>query len=117
MSKKILAQHGVTKVDIINAESSRSFRDLVGAGVVAVRGAALVEEVNADGNAVTFPYVFTEDGEAYGGNSATIRKGVEGLIDLMDDAAEGEHYGIEIESRQSNNAGHSDFLMLKVRAI
>lgn len=112
MAKKILSQTDtITKLDIINSEASKSFRELVGADPVPVKGAALIEDANKDGVITQFAYVFCNDGVVFGGNSATIYRGVDGLIDLMGDDPEAK-YAITVDERPT--ASGREFLSLRI---
>ena len=109
--KKILSStDSITKIDIINAEASQSFKDMPKDGVK-VKGVALVEDVNKDGEVGQFAYIFTPDGNVYGGNSATVYRACEGLIDLMSDDPNGD-FNVRVNSRPTN--GGRDFLTLTV---
>lgn len=105
----------ITKLDIINAEASQSFRELASAtSPVEVKGAAIIEDVNKDGEVGQFAYVFCENGRVYGGNSATVRRSVEGLIDVIEDDP-AIKYGVSIDSRPT--ASGREFLSLIVTAL
>ena len=110
MKKIIKSTDTITKLDIINAEASQSFKDLPADGVD-VHGVALVEDVNKDGEIGQFAYVFTPYGEVYGGNSATIYRACDGLIDLMTDEPEGA-FRVKVNSRPT--AGGREFLTLTI---
>lgn len=113
--KKILSKtDSISKLDIINAEASKSFRELVGKPVFAVKGAALIEDANKDGEVTKFAYVFGDDGVVFGGNSATVYRGVDSLIDLIGDDPEVK-YGITVDERPT--ASGRDFLSLRVVAL
>ena len=93
--KKILSStDSITKMDIINAEASQSFKDMP-----------------KDGEVGQFAYIFTPDGDVYGGNSATVYRACEGLIDLMADDPNGD-FNVRVNSRPTN--GGRDFLTLTV---
>lgn len=110
--KNIKESYNVTKLDIINAETSLPFRELKGQ-TVAVKAAALVED-EKDGELDLYAYIFAEDGAVYGGNSDTIRRAVSSLIDLMADE-EGKQYGASVIGRQS--ASGREFLTLHISEI
>ena len=115
MKKIITKTSNISKLDIINAEASQSFRELAGeAAPVGVKGAAIIEDVNKDGEVGQFAYVFCDGGRVYGGNSATIRRSVEALIDLIEDDASIE-YGVAVDSRPT--ASGREFLSLRVTTI
>lgn len=113
MAKQIVNQHGVTKLDIINAENSRSFRDLKG-NTVEITGAALITDTNKEGEEVDYSYVFAKDGTVYGGNSATIYRAVEGIIDLMSDD-ENKHYAVTVDGRTATSG--REFLSLRISEV
>ena len=109
--KKILnSTDSITKLDIINAEASQSFKEVPSEGVLA-KGVALIEDVNKDGEVEKFAYLFTPDGDVYGGNSATIYRACEGLIDLMNDDPE-QTYRVKVNSRPTS--GGREFLTLTI---
>lgn len=110
MAKQLIKSHGVGKLEIINAENSRSFRDLKGT-TVEVTGAALITDTNKAGETVDFAYLFAKDGAVYGGNSATIYRAIEGLIDLMEEDAD-KHYTATVDGRQATSG--REFLSLRV---
>lgn len=115
MKKIIVKTSNISKLDIINAESSQSFRELAGATEpVAVKGAAIIEDTNKDGEVGQFAYVFCEGGRVYGGNSATIRRSVEALIDVIEEDASIE-YGVTVDSRPT--ASGREFLSLRVTTL
>ena len=99
--KEIKNSYGVTKVDIINAEASKGYKELVGR-VEIVRGAAIINEPDENGVVNTFAYIFTESGEVYGGNSATVARTVDSIIDLLSDE-DGNKYGVTVDARESDN--------------
>lgn len=113
MAKTIIKAHGVGKLEIINAENSRSFRDLKGQ-TVEVTGAALITDVNKAGEEVDFAYLFAKDGSVYGGNSATIYRAVDGLIDLMDEDSS-KHYAATTDGRSA--ASGREFLSLRISEV
>ena len=110
--KKILNSINVTKLDIINAESSQSFKSAVGADVP-VKGVALIEEPDREtGEAKQFAYIFAEDGAVYGGNSATVYRSCENLIELMKENKT-THYIFTVVSAPT--ASGREFLSLRLR--
>ena len=110
--KTILSSINVTKLDILNAEASQSFKALVDSKAV-VKGAALIEEPSREtGEAVKYAYIFAEDGNVYGGNSATIYRSVDGLIDLMSDDPDAK-YSISVVSAPTANG--REFLSLRIK--
>lgn len=113
MAKNIIKAHGVGKLQIVNAENSRSFRDLKGQ-TVEVSGAALITDVNKAGEEVDFAYLFAKDGTVYGGNSSTIYRAVDGLIDLLDDD-ENKHYAATADGRTA--ASGREFLTLRISEV
>ena len=115
MAKKILNSVNVTKLDIINAESSQSFKKAVGQPAIAIKGAALIEEPDREtGEEKKFAYIFAEDGAVYGGNSATIYRSVENLIELIEDD-ETKHYGFTVASAPTANG--REFLSLRIKEL
>lgn len=108
MKKIIKATSTVSKLDIINAEASKSFKSLPADGVT-IKGVALVEDINNEGEVGQFAYIFTPDGIVYGGNSATIYRACEGLIDLMNED-EGTEYHAIVNKTPTN--GGREFLTL-----
>ena len=113
MAKNIIKAHGVGKLEIINAENSRSFRELKGQ-TVEVTGAALITDTNKAGETVDFAYLFSKDGSVYGGNSATIYRAVDGLIDLMDEDA-AKKYAATADGRSA--ASGREFLSLRISEV
>lgn len=113
MAKQIIKSYGVGKLEIINAENSRSFRDLKGT-TVEITGAALITDVNKAGETVDFAYIFAADGAVYGGNSATIYRAVEGLIDLLEDE-DGKTYCATVDGRQATSG--REFLSLRISEL
>ena len=109
--KKITKQtSNISKLDIINAEASQSFKEIPEAGVK-VHGIALITDVNRDGKEEDFAYLFAEDGAVYGGNSATIYRACDGLIDIIEEEPE-ETYIAKVNSRPTQSG--RDFLTLTV---
>lgn len=111
MKKIINKTDSISKLDIINAEASQSFKAMPEDGV-SVHGVAIIEDVNKDGEVGEFAYIFTPDGAVYGGNSATIRRACENLIDLMSDEPD-EEFTASVNSRPTSNG--REFLTLTVR--
>lgn len=111
MAKKILDSINVTKLDIINAESSQSFKAAVGKDIP-VKGVALIEEPDREtGEAKHYAYIFADDGAVYGGNSATIYRSAENLIELMGDD-ENKKYSFTVASAPT--ASGREFLSLRI---
>ncbi len=113
MAKTIIKAHGVGKLEIINAENSRSFKDLKGQ-TVELKGAALITDVAKNGETVDFAYLFAEDGAVYGGNSSAIYRSVEGLIDLMDED-DSKVYAATVDGRTATSG--REFLSLRVSEV
>lgn len=112
--KTIKEKANITKLDIINSEVSRPFKELVGVEV-AVKGAAIVEEPDENGEVKEYSYLYAEDGTIYGGNSATIKRAISNLIDLLtDDEESGEKYKATVDARKSAN--DREFLSLRIIA-
>jgi hypothetical protein len=80
--KKIVKMSRVTELDIINAESSESFKSAAG-HTVPMLGAAIVTD-DKSGEEEYFSYLFGADGSVYGGNSDTVRGPIEQIIDYME---------------------------------
>lgn len=110
MKKIIKSTETITKLDIINAEASQSFKEIPSEGVI-VKGVALIEDVNKDGELENFAYIFTPDGSVYGGNSATVYRACDGLIDVMEDDPESE-FRVKVNSRPTS--GGREFLTLTI---
>lgn len=110
--KKILESINVTKLDIINAESSQSFKAAVGKDIP-VKGVALIEEPDREtGEAKRYAYIFAESGEVFGGNSATVYRSAENLIELMQDDDK-KHYAFTVVSAPT--ASGREFLSLRIK--
>lgn len=109
MAKKIISSANVTKIDILNAEASEGFKAMIGQRVI-VRGAAIIQE-DHDGGVETYAYLFGVNGEVFGGNSDTIKRSVDQLIDLMNDDPD-IVYAATVESRPSSSG--RDFYTMKV---
>lgn len=112
--KKIIDSANVTKLDILNAESSQSFKAAVGENIE-ITGAALIEEPDREtGEAKKYAYLFAADGAVYGGNSATVYRSVEGLIDLMHDD-EKARFAFTVVSAPT--ASGREFLSLRIKPL
>lgn len=108
MKKIINSTKTITKLDIINAEASKSFKVIPEEGVT-VKGVALIEDVNNEGEVGQFAYIFTPDGVVYGGNSATVYRACEGLIDLMNADEDATYHAVV--NKTLTNSGR-EFLTL-----
>lgn len=96
----IIASHNVSKLDVINSTSSKSFKDVMPTDVIIVTGCAVVED-EKDGQ---FAYLYTKDGEVYGGNAANAIKLVHDLIGLFTDPDESaDAYGVSVRPGTSNS--------------
>lgn len=114
MAKTIINAINVSKLDIINAESSQSFKKAVGAEIV-INGAALIAEPDREtGEEKRYAYIFADDGAVYGGNSATIYRSVENLIDLM---AEDDKTKYSFTVASAPTANGREFLSLRIKAL
>ena len=114
--KKTLSAVNVTKLDITNAESSQSFKALLGQPATTIKGAAIIEEADREtGEAKQYAYIFADDGAVFGGNSATVRRQVENLIDLMQDDEDDTKYGFTVTSAPTANG--REFLSLRIVAV
>ena len=112
--KNTIAKVNVTELDIINAESSQSFRKAVGVDVK-VKGAALIEEPDREtGELKQYAYIFADDGAVYGGNSATVYRSVEALIALMEKEPK-KHYAFTVASAPT--ASGREFLSLRLKEV
>ena len=113
MAKTIIDAVNVSKLDIINAESSQSFKAAVGKDTP-VKGVALIEEPDREtGEAKRYAYIFAESGEVYGGNSATVYRSAENLIELIKDDA--KKYAFTVVSAPT--ASGREFLSLRIREV
>lgn len=110
MAKTIIKSVNVTKIDILNAEASSPFKDLIGK-TASVNGAAIVTDTKQDGTTGEYAYIFSEDGFVYGGNSASVHRIVDGLIDVMTEDANGK-YSVTVESRPTSSG--RDFLTMRI---
>jgi len=108
MAKRIIKSSRVSKLDIINAESSQGFKSAVGEAIP-VLGAAIIED-DKNGETDQFAYIFGADGSVYGGNSDTVRNSLDAFIDYMEENPDTE-FTAEIISRPSSNG--RDFLTVK----
>ena len=112
--KTTIAKVNVSELDIINAESSQSFRKAAGVDVK-VKGAALIEEPDREtGEQKQYAYIFAEDGAVYGGNSATVYRSVEALIGLMEKEPK-KHYAFTVVSAPT--ASGREFLSLRLKEV
>lgn len=74
----------ITQKDLFNMKSaSASMKDFVGAKIQAV-GAAMVVDVDENGEDATFNYIMDSDGNYYSGSSVVVRKSMGDLIDMID---------------------------------
>lgn len=112
MAKEIIKSAHVTKLDILNAEASAGFKALIGQKVT-VSGAAIIQDERNDGTVDTYGYLFGENGEVFGGNSDTIKRSIDQLIDLMNED-DGTKYAATVESRPTSSG--RDFYTMKVFA-
>lgn len=113
MAKKIINSINVTKLDIINAESSESFKKAIG-NSIPVGGVAIIEDADREtGEPRNYAYIFAKDGNVYGGNSATICRACEMLIEAMNDEPS-KDYNVNVVSAPT--ASGREFLSLRVSA-
>lgn len=113
MAKKIINSINVTKLDVINAESSESFKKAIGKEIP-VGGVAIIEDADREtGEARNYAYIFAKDGGVYGGNSATITRACDMLIDAMTEEPNKE-YSVNVVSAPT--ASGREFLSLRVNA-
>ena len=112
--KTTINKVNVSELDIINAESSQSFKKVVGAEAK-VKGAALIEEPDREtGELKKYAYIFADDGAVYGGNSATIYRSTEALIALMEKDPK-KHYAFTVASAPTANG--REFLSLRLKEV
>lgn len=113
MAKKIIKSINVTKLDIINAESSESFKKVIGQPIP-VSGVAIIEDEDRETHEPrNYAYIFAKDGEVYGGNSATITRACDMLIDTMSEEPN-NNYTVNVVSAPT--ASGREFLSLRVSA-
>lgn len=98
--------YGMTKKDIINAEtSSIALQTLENGAVIEIRGAAVTETADMEtGEARNVGYMACTDGQIYGCVSATAIKSIEGIVDLFTDEAENgvDKLNVKVIKRKSN---------------
>ena len=112
--KTTIAKVNVSELDIINAESSQSFKKAVGVDVK-VKGAALIDEPDREtGEIKHYAYIFADDGAVYGGNSATVYRSVEALIKLIE-AEPKKHFAFTVVSAPT--ASGREFLSLRLKEV
>lgn len=112
--KNTIAKVNVSELDIINAESSQSFKKAVGEDIK-VKGAALIEEADREtGELKNYAYIFADNGAVYGGNSATIYRSTEALIALMEKDPK-KHYAFTVASAPTANG--REFLSLRLKEV
>lgn len=107
MAKKILGMVNVTKLDVVNSESSLAFKEMPEG--TPIKGAAIVEDEGRE-----YSYLYAEDGTVYAGNSATVKRGVEGLIDLLTEEPN-KKYAATLLRRESNNG--KEFYTIKFNEV
>lgn len=110
--KKIVKMSRVTELDIINAESSESFKSAVGQAID-LMGAAIVED-DKSGEGELYAYIFAADGSVYGGNSDTIRGAVDQFIDYME-LHEDKEFTATVTARPSSNG--REFLTIRFAEV
>lgn len=107
MAKTIVSMFGVSRLDLINANNSKAFKDVAPDEQIHVTGAAIVDEIDENGNPRAFAYVFdNEAGAVYGGNAAGAVQTVSDLIPLMEEEP-GEYY---LSVTCSKSKGGKDYL-------
>lgn len=114
MKEVVKATQNLSKIDLINAETSIAFKTLKGKSeAIKIKSCAIVRDVDREtGELRNFSYIFAEDGTVYGGNSESIERSSEQLIDLLDD---GESVGFTVRAN-TTNAGR-EFLSLNIVAL
>lgn len=111
MKNIIIKTDTVTKLDIINAESSHRFADMPDG--TKAKGFAICEE---DGK--RFAYIFADDGTVYAGNSNAISRAVENLIDLYADAeGDCESLCVSLKVNHGTSAAGKEFLTLQATPL
>ena len=106
----IKKSNNVTKIDVINASGSLPFKDLV-EKTAEIRGAAIINDVNKDGELESFAYMFAVDGTVYAGNSSTMRDSIDALIDLFEDEPDAT-FNVTTEARTASSG--RTFYTLKI---
>lgn len=110
--KTIKASYNVSKLDLINAKSSKAFKEVPPTEQIVVSGCAIVTEEDEDGKSREFAYIFdNENGATYGGNSAAAVELLQDLIPLMEETA-GETYLVSVSCAKSK--GGKDYLTFHV---
>lgn len=84
--KVLKRSNGVTRLDELNSSTSVSYKDWN--GKLPIRAALIVED-----NDKNYSYIFTADGGVYAGNSDTVLRSVETLIDILNEDEETQYYG------------------------
>lgn len=110
--KTIVKKSRVTQLDVINAESSESFKSAVG-GPIDIMGAAIVED-DKSGEPELYAYLFAADGSVYGGNSGTIRGSIDAFIDYMETQPDME-FTATVTARPSSNG--REFLTIRFAEV
>ena len=98
----------ISTIDLINAKNSQAFKDLTPEDVIPIHGAAISTDPE-DGK--QYGYIWSEYGECYAGNSATIMDQISLLVGLID---AGEKIDMSVIKRTSK--GGKEFLSLKLTA-
>lgn len=80
--KTMKMSNTVTKVDMLNARSSQALRQIP--ENFSVRGYAIAEDCDSDGEIKYFAYIFGKDGSVYAGNAAAVVSVVNDIIDNID---------------------------------
>lgn len=111
--KNTINSANVTKFDLINAETSDSFKSIVGEDFKEIRACAIVEDVDREsGEMKEFSYIFTTEGDVYGGNSESVKRACDNVIELLTD---GERIKFRVKSAKTNNG--REFLSLLVAPV
>ena len=98
---KILKSFNVSKLDVINSTSSKSFKAVMPTDKLIVTGCAHVLDESEKGG--EFAYLYTRDGEVYGGNAANAIKLVGDLCSLFEDEDGADAYAVEVRPGTSNS--------------
>ncbi len=111
-----MTSYGMTKKDVINAEtSSIALQTLDSGAIIEIKGAAVTETTDAEtGEFRNVGYMVCTDGQIYGSVSATAIKSIEGIIELFTDEAENGVDKLEIKViKRKSNAGR-EFISLLI---
>lgn len=108
--------YGMTKKDVINAEtSSIALQTLENGAVIEIKGAAVAETPDTEtGEVRNVGYMVCTDGQIYGCVSATAIKSIEGIVEVFPDEAENGVDRLEVKViKRKSNAGR-EFISLLI---